>query len=458
LNEQTETAVEDPFETRPIMPAVRTQLRGRANELRAAGASPEAAEALAQHLETASSQEVARIRPFALARRSEIDDAVMADACLRAVGVGLLQLRWDVICPLCRLASARRDTLKELKEHEDCQACDTTYQPDFAQAVELVFRVHPDIRTAEVGQYCAGGPAHSPHVVAQTRLTPGERVELELPLTPGRYRLRGPQLPWTLDLNVESGAAVRRWEVNLGATSRGPVPPLAAGGQVLVIRNDRPHDTVVRVERVAGRDDVLTAARAFALPTFRELFPDELLSPGQLASASAVTLLYVGLDEPDEWFEAVGEVEGFQRLQDAVRRIEERVTSAGGTVVKTVDETVVAAFDRVVDAVTVAYNLIETVLPDAEKQGRWKASVHRGLARVATVNDRLDYFGQAAKVTARLFDAASGGDVLLSEAVTTAPDVIALLRDRRVRLIEVPFGKSGRLTAAVADGPTAPVP
>jgi eukaryotic-like serine/threonine-protein kinase len=442
----------DPFDWSARSPNLRTQLQNRANELRAAGANATAAGKLAGYLETASAQDVARIRPFALAKICDVEDVVMADACLRAVGAGMLILGWDVICPLCRLASVRRTTLRQLQDHEECQACDTTYQTDFAQSVELVFQIHPDLRTAEVGQYCAGGPAHSPHVVSQTRLKPGERVELELSLSPGRYRLRGPQFAWTLDLNVEKNAVVRRWDLDLGDAVRVPVPPLAAGGQILVLWNNLDCDTIVRVERVATREEILTAARASALPAFRQLFPHELLSPGQLATASAVTLVYVGLDSPEEWLEAVGEAEGFQHIQDAVRRIEDRVTASGGTVIKTVNEAVVAAFDRAADAVMVAHELVETILPDdSQPHTRWKASVHRGFARVATVNNRLDYFGRTAKLAAKLYEFAAPDTVLMSDGVTTTTDVSSWLLGRRVKLIEVPFGKTGRVMAAIAE-------
>jgi serine/threonine protein kinase/class 3 adenylate cyclase len=443
-------SAEDSFEEPVPSSKLRKTLKDGGERLKAAGANPAAVSALLAFLETAPDQEVASVRPFALARKVSVDDLVMADACLRAVGAGLLQLGWDVICPACRLASARRDTLKELKDHESCQACDVGFQPDFAQSVELVFRVHPDVRPAEVGRYCAGGPAHSPHVVAQVRLTAGERVELDLALSPGRYRIRGPQLPWTLDVPVTAGALLRRWELSLAAADRPPVPSLADGGQVLVIRNDLSHDTVVRVERTAGRSDALTAARAMTLPAFRELFPDELLSPGHLARASAVTLAYVGLDDSNKWFEEVGEAQAFQSLQAGVQRIERVVKEVGGSVVKTVGESVLVAFDRPADAVQVAQQLVENDLPNGPGGGGWKAGIHLGLTRVATVNDRLDYFGHAVKLAARLFDVANAGEVVLSAAVTNDSGVFDLIRSRRVRLAEVTHGKE-RSTATVID-------
>ena len=365
----------------------------------------------------------------------------MADACLRAVGEGLLELAWDVICPLCRIPALRRDALRELREHETCPACDASFRTDFATAVELSFRPHPEVRTVEAGTYCAGGPAHSPHVVAQVRVAAGERFELDLALSEGAYRVRGPQLPWSLDLRVEPESAVRRWEIDLAAGGRGPVPPLAAGGQVLVLANGHARELVVRVERSAVRDDALTAARATALPAFRDLFPGELLCPGQLAPASVVTLLLVRVEGVENLFEREGEGRAFQRLQAAFRAIEGRVRAEGGAVVKTVDEAVVAAFGTAAAGVRTALGLADAVAADPVAGGlKLKAAVHRGLALVATLNDRLDYFGLTPKLAGLLLDAAPAGGLLVSSATADDPEVDGLLLSRSSRIARVPWG------------------
>ena len=115
----------------------------------------------------------------------------------------------------------RQGRAAALGEHEHCPACDLDFKPDFAEAVEMIFRVHPQVRPSELAVYCVGGPAHSPHVAAQVRVAPGETVELELALAEGAYRLRGPQLPYALDFAVRPTAAVRRWDLRL---ARGAAP------------------------------------------------------------------------------------------------------------------------------------------------------------------------------------------------------------------------------------------
>ncbi len=130
---------------------------------------------------------------------------------------------WDILCPMCRISSGIVETLRALKEHGHCEACQVDFDLDFARSVEMIFRIHPEIRGAETGIYCIGGPAHSPHVVAQVRVAAGERVDLELTLTEGAYRVRGPQLPYAIEFQVEPGAFLTRWSLRVPADFARPL-------------------------------------------------------------------------------------------------------------------------------------------------------------------------------------------------------------------------------------------
>ena len=86
------------------------------------------------------------------------------------------------------------------------------------------------------------------------RMAPGERIELELDLAAGSYGLRGPQLPWSIDFEVQPTGVTRRWEINLGAVAASDDPPrLRSGGQRLTLVNPHPRKLVVRCERTVAR-------------------------------------------------------------------------------------------------------------------------------------------------------------------------------------------------------------
>ena len=128
-------------------------------------------EMFSRFLQVASDQDVARIRPLALARRLNVDAQELIALCLNATHQGLLTLLWDMICPMCRIPSDLKDTLREMKSHGHCDACNIDYELDFANSVELIFRVHPSIRESDLQVYCVGGPVHSPHVISQSEIT-----------------------------------------------------------------------------------------------------------------------------------------------------------------------------------------------------------------------------------------------------------------------------------------------
>ncbi len=299
------------------------------------------------------------MRPIPLAERLALDPDQMIAACLHGAREGLLELHWDLLCPVCRISCQITDTLRAIAEHAHCAACNNDFRLDFANSIELIFRVHPEVRAADVGTYCIGGPAHSPHVPAQVRVAAGERIELELELSTGAYRLRGPQLPWSVDFQVRPAVHNRRWEIDLAAPPTENPPRVCAGGQLLTIFNPHPRELVVRIERMASPSDALTAARAASLALFRELFPGEVLAPGQLATVSTVTFLVTALDlaQADQLYQSLGDARAFGVIHEHFRLLDSAIRRGGGAVVKTQGEGLVASFADVAAAVRTALEL-----------------------------------------------------------------------------------------------------
>jgi len=439
-------AAADPFEAPPPLGGAR---RRRLDALLAALAGRGVAGAvvarLGEFLAGAPPQEVACIRPLALARRWAADPEAVVAACLHGAGEGLLIQYWELICPSCRIPSGAADSLRALREHGHCAACNLDFELDFANSVEMVFRAHPAIRAVDPGVYCIGGPAHSPHVVAQVRVAAGERIELDLALADGVYRVRGPQLPFAAEFRVRADAAGGRWDLTL---SRGPEPTqpgaLRPGAQRLTILNDRDREFVLRVERIAARDDALTAARASSLALFRELFPAEVLSPGQLIRVTNVTILVTELERARDLYDALGDARAFAAIHDHLRALGDAIRDAGGALVKTVGEGVLAAFVDPVAAARVGLDL--PGIPAAGLALRPRAAVHRGPALAVTLNDQLDYFGATVSRATRLLGSARGGELALSPSAAADPGVAALLAAR---------GLEGRLLPADSQGQAA---
>ena len=438
----------DPFEHVPALNGPpRERLDRRLDALAAHGIEPPLIEHIDNLLSQSPAQELARLRPIALARRWGLDPEPVVAAFLQASHEGLLVLFWDILCPSCRASCEIADTLKAIREHGRCEACSLDFNLDFAESVELVFRSHPEIRPADAATYCVGGPAHAPHVIAQVRVPPGKRIELVLALPEGAYRLRGPQLPWSFPFHIHPGAPAERINIDLFS---GPPPDcpraLRTRSQYLALSNTGAIDLLARVERDTPRVDALTAAQALAIALFRDLFPGEVLSPGQLVTLTTVTLLVTEVCNPVDLQESLGEVRAFAALHDHFLRLDSAVRLAHGVVVKVLDERIIAAFTEPEDAVRVALDLSDSLArSESPSPLRVRASIHRGPALVATIDGRLDYFGATPRRASRVLQQADRDDLLMTTEVAADPRVAAILQARGLACQILDAGPDGLL-------------
>ena len=249
---------------------------------------------IADYVRSASTQDVSHIRPRALAATLHLPADTVIDVCLHGAHEGLFELSWDVICPSCRIATTSQDAIEKVKKHTQCEACDFDFEVNFATNVELIVRVNSQIRKQESGKFCVGGPAHSPHVAAQTRIAAGETIDLGLELPAGHYVLRGPQLPFSIPLNVNAASNCPRVVIDLSAGwDQKTFVDLTAEQQLITVSNPGASEIVVRIERSSTSDDAITALQAAGLPFFRRCFPDQMPSAEQVASVQNLTFVVV---------------------------------------------------------------------------------------------------------------------------------------------------------------------
>src|SRR5882672_1044653 len=70
---------------------------------------------LVEFIERADDFAVARIKPYALADDWELPRRAVLQSCLRATRAGLLDLQWDLLCPLCRGPQESGSSLKDIE-------------------------------------------------------------------------------------------------------------------------------------------------------------------------------------------------------------------------------------------------------------------------------------------------------------------------------------------------------
>ena len=214
--------------------------------------------------------------------------------------------------------------------------------------------------------------------------------------------------------------------------SRGPAAglprTLRPDRQLLALTNEQQQELLVRIERTAPREDALTAARGSTLALFRELFPGEILSPGQLVSVANITPVVTPPDRPAQLCQKPGDAKAYGMIHEHFRPLNDCIRREGGALVKTVGEGVVAAFSEPVRAVRAAL-AFERPLQTTRRRGVYgfAAAFNRGPAMAATLNELLDYFGTTVKLATQLPALASTGELLLTQSITAEPPVVALL-------------------------------
>jgi len=374
--------------------------------------------ALGDLIRTAHAKDLARIRPVAFARRAGLSRDEGLALLFSAVVEGALELKWDLLCPTCRIASDIAETLRALKEHGHCDACQLDYELDLARSVELVLAVHSSLRAPERAVYCASSPGHSPHVKARLRLAPGETLRVPLSLSEGGYVVVGRHVPFRYEFVVERGARDVEVELALGRDLPRRTPTtLSHEEQILILVNDSAREQLVRVETRAMRDDVFTAADAASSALFRTFFPSEVLDGARLFSTSRAVIGVVDIDDAEHLFvPPEREREGAAQLAALYAALDAHASRHGGTVVRVRDPGALVAFNDPERAIAWALAL-ERPLHEIDAKGALslKVGLHIGSARIVTLNGHLDYFGALVLDAAALAAMAPSSSALVSE-------------------------------------------
>src|SRR5450432_4772289 len=229
---------------------------------------------LAEFVRDGSDVDVSRIRPLDLAELWDVDGRDLLALCLSAVVNGLLELRWDLVCPSCRTANDRQTSLVGLPTAGHCQLCDLSYEIELDRAVEATFLPAPALRQPEPGPFCIGGPMRTPHVVAQTILPPNGTVTLTAPDKPGRYRVfvRGGA---TAALEIKEDAEPRA-SFRIDGDAIEPKTATVKPGAALEVTQVGSAERHVKLERLEWASRAATAHLVSTLPEFRRQCADEV--------------------------------------------------------------------------------------------------------------------------------------------------------------------------------------
>lgn len=406
-----------------------------------------------------SDDQLHRVRPFALADAWGADRAEVLRLLLHAASVGLFELRWQLLCPKCRVPKDESRSLAELPNRFHCETCGIDFAADLDERVELRFSLSPAVRRVEDQVFCIGSPLRTPHVVAQQYLRPresrlvavglSEPVRLrtigglqEVVLEPERRSRWGPEISFIYSEGGWTGPHSLR-------TGEGAYAVPESGA--LNLRNQTDGPLLVVLEDLTWSDQAATVAEVLALPEFRSLFPGEKLTAGGGEEAAegfgvAVRELTVVYVQPRRsLFEA--EAAAAAREELYARFLSEQLGDGlqlSGESGRLVFEDPAAA---VAAALALQANVSQWSLSRSlESPLALQVAVARGPLVIVDRGGRPEYLGRTVSLAARLAREGAAGEVVVQEEL-----------HRALRASTDPAGKGRTRRFAVQSGSAKPI-
>jgi class 3 adenylate cyclase len=416
-----------------------------------------------------------RVNPLAFARGRSIAEAESIDLFLYATRSGLFEMNWDVICPQSGMVLDSFGALRTLKTHYVCGLCDVSGETALDDFIEVTFTVSPQLRRL---------PFHDPDSLSvddfhwKLRFSndgriPGQQVRF-LDYLHGLVRglaflppesittLRADLGPGALSgVNVQTQAALmvpvagkpttmptllrirydgQRFSPSLPAVPPGPIViEVENSGTVrgsLLLINWPPEIVAQTIKPTLDFEPYMSGGTLLARQSFRRLFRSERVDEREGLGIRQVTFLFTDLKGSTAMYERVGDLNAYALVREHFALLEAAVQKHSGAVVKTIGDAVMAVFSRPTDAVAAAVHILGEIERYNREHGEpgiiLKIGAHCGPSIAVTLNDNLDYFGQTVNVAARVQALADAGEICISEALYTAPEVIPLLAGHKV--------------------------
>jgi class 3 adenylate cyclase len=428
--------------------------------------SPRVVSRLETLLRSAPDEALYRINPFQFAAEKSIAEAEAIDLFLHACAVGLVDMDWQLVCPMCSDVVESFRSLRKLHRHFHCHLCQGDYDAALDDYITVTFTVspavrgirfhHPDALSAwdyvfhykltSDGMLPDGVPwseAAKGLVRALTRIEPGSTANLEVDATEGALLGQDfdsdaqfffpvasgaggapPHVPVTLDNSkcVAAAANLAPGKVVFEVRNAGKLPVVFGILQLPTAAFQRP-----RLRFMPS----LSGKRLLMTQTFRDFFRSEVISATEGIAVLDVALVFTDLKGSTALYERIGDLNAYIQVQRHFQHLLDATVRHNGAVTKTIGDAVMAAFVTSADAVRAALDMREAV--DQLNRDRpkrdfiLKIGVHRGASIAVTLNERLDYFGQTVNIAARVQNLADGDEICITEEVYGAPAVAEII-------------------------------
>ncbi|MGL3109829.1 adenylate/guanylate cyclase domain-containing protein [Bradyrhizobium sp. BR 1432] len=399
-----------------------------------------------------------------LARTAGLGEEQMIAGLPHAVGLGILEMTWNVMCPSCAGVLSANKSLKTVNSPQyHCAFCAAGYETTLDNLVEVTFAVSPRVRRIAAHNaeelplaeyyrqvFWSSAIELPPDLDGLLReltlesvdLPPGERAILSLQVQPGMLIVFDPVTHTAQYIEVKGEETAERQtlslifnksEVPVDAVSLRPGPlrltlENRTDGRVLPavwVMNQRLDNLLTR------RKPSLTAKRLLTNQTFRDLYRTDTLAIGQRLKILSLTFLFSDLKDSTGLYEHVGDLVAFDLVNEHFRLLQEIIASEQGAVVKTIGDAVMATFETPDRAIAAAIRMREAMSElGAQRQHQGlllKMGIHEGSCLAVTLNGQQDYFGQTVNIASRVQSLAASRAIVVTEAVVDNAETRTLL-------------------------------
>jgi class 3 adenylate cyclase len=419
---------------------------------------------LARMVREAPDHDLNKINALDLAARECLDEERLIAALLNAVGLGLFEMTWNVMCPNCAGVLSVNKSLKTLDRSQyNCAFCAAGYETRLDDLVEVTFTVAPRVRRIvahnpdelSAAEYyrqvfwssAIDLPVDLARLLGEVTLEivdlpAGERAILSLQLPKGTLIVFDPVTHTARFLDVGGEDTSERQNLSM-VFNKVQVPAdsvaLRPGPLRLALEN-RTDARVLPTVWVANqtlddllkpRKPVLGAKRLLTNQTFRDIYRTETLAIGQRLKILSLTFLFSDLRDSTGLYDRVGDLVAFDLVNEHFRLLQEIIASERGAVVKTIGDAVMATFETPDRAIAAALRMREAMSDlGAERQHQslgLKMGIHEGPCLAVTLNAQQDYFGQTVNVASRVQGLAASRSIVVTEQVVENARARALL-------------------------------
>lgn len=431
--------------------------------------SPRVISKLESHTRSAGDGELFRINPCSFAAGKGISEEEAIDLYLHASALGLFEMDWFLLCPLCSCVIDSFRALRNIDSHCHCNICHIDFDAALDDQIAVGFTVNADIR--KIGYHdpqrlgvedyvyryrsAIEGllPDNTPFTGMKQAMTkalsflePGEEKRLEVEAEAGALFGTSPDsdASFLLPVDPSGPSAERHFKISCNEEICDEVGRAVAPGRTIFdITNTGARRLAFSVWQLPpGVTEppplhfapFLSGKRLLTTQTFRDLFRSE--TTGQGLAIKDITLLFTDLKGSTALYDHIGDLNAFSLVQQHFDRLQQVTGRNSGAVIKTIGDAVMAAFGDPVHAVRAALEMRDEIgAVNSGSAGReliLKIGLHKGAVIAVTLNDRLDYFGQTVNIAARVQHLADANEICMSEDIYKSDGVGALLESSLV--------------------------